>query len=118
VGSSPCNRSAAITCCRSLYPRGRQCCLEGFHIIRHGRNAGLHDDDGIIVSLGREAENAPTTGTNAGLSRPRGAPALLRVAPVDPLEQIAHLAPAQMHHATLRGGPDEAPALQPFGIKR
>lgn len=40
-------------------PHGGRCQsrLEGFYVIGHGRNTGLHGDDGIIAMLEREAEN-------------------------------------------------------------
>src|SRR5690606_11331675 len=51
------------SCCLGLGfcnfdPRSRQRRLEGFHVIWHGRNAGLHDHDGIIAIAWREAKNA------------------------------------------------------------
>src|SRR5690606_33220273 len=40
------------------------------------------------------------------------------IAPVDPFEQIAHLAARQMDDAANRGGPDEAAPLQALCIER
>src|SRR3546814_8669274 len=45
-------------------------------------------------------------------------PGILRVAPVDPVEQAGKLRTRQRHHAVLRRGPDEAALLEPLGVKR
>jgi hypothetical protein len=59
----------------------------------------------------------PETGfyASARCLRPPGE---LRVTPVDPLQQIAHLTGGQRHHPAHRLRPDEASAIQPLGVER
>src|SRR5258708_39786236 len=54
-----------------------------------------------------------------GRSSPRDLwpPCVLRMAPVDPFEQIAELPGRDHHHAILRHRPDEAPHLQALGVE-
>lgn len=43
---------------------------------------------------------------------------MLRVTPVDRLQQIAHLRRGQRYHAIYSLRPHELPAIQPFGVER
>src|SRR5258707_9091505 len=45
-------------------------------------------------------------------------PRVLRIAPVDRLQQITHLRRGQPHHTAHRHRPDKTPTVQPLGVER
>src|SRR5207248_2036154 len=57
-------------------------------------------------------------GGNLRLSSAGRTPAVLWVAPVDPVEQASQLGAGHRHSTVHRRGPDEAPLLKPLGIER
>ena len=66
------------------------------------------------------ADSISRTGvfSKAPLARQLWPPRVLRMAPVDPFEQIAELAGRDRHRAIRRRRPHEAPPLQALGVQR
>src|SRR5450631_2544333 len=58
---------------------------------------------------------APTVRKLSGALRP---PRMLRIAPVDRLQQITHLGRRQRHNPVHRHRPDKTSTVQPLGVER
>ena len=94
-----------------------QGCFQRFDVVWQGFNTSFHDADGITKSAicGDFFLLLRYFLWLSGALRP---PGMLRIAPVDRFQQIAHLRRAQRHHAIHRRRPHEATAVQTLGIKR
>lgn len=88
--------------------------LERIGVIRKGRNGGFHGQS--------ESSSAPRIKPKMRrLYRLTGAlwpPRILRVAPIDTIEQASELRARKRHHAVLGGGPNELPAFEPLRVNR
>src|SRR5438128_10794230 len=65
-----------------------------------------------------EASFLPHLRTFLSLSCALWSPRVLRVAPVDRLQQITHLRPGQPRHTAHRHRPDKTSTIQPLGVER
>src|SRR3546814_9287545 len=80
--------------------RTRQQRLERLDIARKGRSSGFHDRDGITETRPDEAQNAIAEKKTTALSGALRAPGILRVAPVDPVEQAGQLRGRSEEHTS------------------
>lgn len=92
--------------------------LKRFDIVRQGLNGGFHDRNESAHCLSVQPKNAALAEEIRVLSRAHRTPAVLRVAPVNPVEQTRQLSARQRHCTVFHLGPNEAALLEPLGIKR
>ena len=100
-----------------LRPRAEQRLLQRLHIIGKGVQSGIHDRKGIIK---RRLWNSLKCKRAQAFRLPGACwpPGLLRVSPIDRLEQIAHLRRRDRDGPAIGRGPDESSPVQPFRIQR
>ena len=96
---------------------GKQGRLQGVYVVGQRRDIDCHDQNRIITPMVLARFFCGLSMIFRSLSGRFRAPRMLRIPPVDRLEQIAHLCRRQRNHPVYRLRPNKLSTVQTFGIK-